>query len=90
MATRELTRLTGVPAPSLLRTALALALHAASRLLSRLAEQVALRLAVAAPTHGRTPAADPLYEFHAEAGAPEGALYVDGQLVGRLTGVTRL
>jgi hypothetical protein len=29
-------------------------------------------------------------EFHAEAGAPEGALYVDGELVGRLPGVTRL
>lgn len=29
-------------------------------------------------------------EFHAEAGAPEGALYVDGQRVGTLPGVTRL
>lgn len=29
-------------------------------------------------------------EFHAEAGAPEGALFVDGQRVGTLTGVTRL
>jgi hypothetical protein len=29
-------------------------------------------------------------EFYAEAGAPEGALYVDGQLVGHLPGVTRL
>ncbi|HEU4460946.1 MAG TPA: hypothetical protein VFR90_17630 [Methylibium sp.] len=29
-------------------------------------------------------------EFHAEAGAPEGALYVGGQLVGRLPGVKRL
>lgn len=29
-------------------------------------------------------------EFHAEAGAPEGALYVDGRLVGWLSGVTRL
>lgn len=28
--------------------------------------------------------------FHAEAGAPEGALYVDGQRVGVLPGVTRL
>jgi hypothetical protein len=34
--------------------------------------------------------ADPLLEFHAEAGAPEGALYVDGQLVGWIAGVTRL
>jgi hypothetical protein len=31
-----------------------------------------------------------LLEFHADAGAPEGALYVDGQLVGYLSGVSRL
>ncbi len=36
------------------------------------------------------PAAEPLLEFHAEAGAPEGALYVNGQLVGHLKGVSRL
>lgn len=29
-------------------------------------------------------------EFHAEAGAPEGALFVDGQRIGTLSGVTRL
>ena len=34
--------------------------------------------------------AEPLIEFHADAGAPEGALYVNGQLVGRLKGITRL
>jgi hypothetical protein len=33
--------------------------------------------------------ADPIWEFHAEAGAPEGALYVNGELVGHV-GVTRL
>ena len=32
----------------------------------------------------------PCLEFYAEAGAPEGALYVDGHLVGHLQGVTRL
>ncbi len=32
----------------------------------------------------------PVLEFHAEAGAPEGALYVDGVLFGRVEGVTRL
>ncbi|MFD2450341.1 hypothetical protein [Ideonella paludis] len=39
----------------------------------------------------RRPAAqtDPLWEFHAEAGAPEGALYVNGELVGHV-GVKRL
>jgi hypothetical protein len=34
--------------------------------------------------------AEPLLEFYADAGAPEGALYVDGELVCRLRGVTRL
>lgn len=32
----------------------------------------------------------PELEFYAEAGAPEGSLYVDGQHVGSLPGVTRL
>jgi hypothetical protein len=36
------------------------------------------------------PSAEPVLEFHAEAGAPEGALYVNGQLVGHVLGVTRL
>lgn len=31
-----------------------------------------------------------VYEFYAEAGAPEGALYVDGKLIGYVPGVTRL
>jgi hypothetical protein len=34
--------------------------------------------------------AHPMVEYHAEAGAPEGALYVNGRLVGRIEGVTRL
>jgi hypothetical protein len=37
-----------------------------------------------------SPAVEPVLEFYAEAGAPEGALYVDGQRVGVLEGVTRL
>ena len=32
----------------------------------------------------------PELEFYAEAGAPEGALYVDGQRVAQLHGITRL
>lgn len=32
----------------------------------------------------------PVFEFYAEAGAPEGALFVDGQRVGVLEGVRRL
>ena len=60
----------------------AAALRAGSRALDRLA----LRL-----THVDVQArADPLLEFYAEAGAPEGALYVNGQLVGTVAGVNRL
>jgi len=50
-------------------------------------DRLALRLAQADPA---TAAAVPVLEFCAEAGAPEGALYVDGRLVGRLEGVRRL
>lgn len=52
------------------------------RALSRLARRLAA--AEAAPTE------EPMIEFHAEAGAPEGALYVNGRLIGTLPGVTRL
>lgn len=38
----------------------------------------------------RQPVHEPVLEFYAEAGAPEGALYVDGRRVGVLPGVTRL
>ena len=57
-------------------------LRAASRMLDALAERLA---SVEAPA-----AAEPVLEYHADAGAPEGALYVNGQLVGHLTGVNRL
>ena len=30
------------------------------------------------------------FEFHADAGAPEGALYVDGRFIGWIDGVKRL
>jgi hypothetical protein len=64
------------------RHALALLLRAASRALDGLAARLALVAAA--------PAAEPLLEFHAEAGAPEGALFVNGQFVGHLPGVNRL
>jgi len=54
---------------------------------SRLLTRVARRLGTC---KGQGPSTMPLYEFHAEAGAPEGALYVDGQLVGHLPGISRL
>jgi hypothetical protein len=70
--------------PSDLRLAAAAVLYGASVGLERIARQL---VPVAAP---RADAALPLVEFHAEAGALEGALYVDGQLVGLLPGVSRL
>lgn len=57
-------------------------LASASALLARLSARL-----VAVPA---APACDPRFEFYAEAGAPEGALYVDGRFVGWLPGVTRL
>jgi hypothetical protein len=62
---------------------LATALHGASLLLGRWARQLTLGLR-------RQHTGEPVLEFYAEAGAPEGALYVDGRLVGHLEGVTRL
>lgn len=69
--------------PSAARRAMAAALRGGSQALAQLARQV-LGAAPAAPKRA------PVLEFYAEAGAPEGALYVDGQLVGHLPGVTRL
>ena len=60
----------------------AVALRCAGLLLARMAR----RLRRAEPM----PAGDPVLEFYAEAGAAEGALYVDGQLVATLPGVMRL
>jgi hypothetical protein len=68
--------------PGRARFLTAMLLHAASILLGRLA----LRLMPAQ----RELAGDPVLEFYAQAGAPEGALYVDGELVARLPGVSRL
>lgn len=71
------------PSPaSVTRHATASVLRSASAVLARLARRLAARSA-----RHRT---DPRLEFYAEAGAPEGALYLDGQLVGWLHGVTRL
>ncbi len=67
------------------RRGLALALSAASRALHGLAERLA-----APPARPARPAPPHVLEFHAEAGAPEGALYLDGVLVGHVAGVRRL
>ncbi len=66
-----------------LRHAVAAVLRGASRVLSRVARRVA------APPRVRHAHIGHL-EFYAEAGAPEGAVYADGILVGYLSGVNRL
>ncbi len=58
------------------------------RALGALLDRTAHRLAAEPRTEALW--AHPMVEFHAEAGAPEGALYVNGRLVGRIEGVTRL
>lgn len=76
------------PAPgwpsAALRHATATVLRRAGRGLDRLGRRLAADASAAPAT------VDPVLEFYAEAGAPEGALYVDGRRVGVLPGVTRL
>ena len=77
----------GPVAPSLSDSArrwIAHALHAAGALLHRWAR------AWQPPAAELPQAAEARLEFHAEAGAPEGALYLDGRRIGVLPGVTRL
>ena len=69
-------------APTARRLA-ALALRRSSVALAKLAR----RLAAAPARHDPSL---PELEFYAEAGAPEGALYLNGRLVGLLPGITRL
>jgi hypothetical protein len=59
----------------------------------RAASDALARRADVAATVEAVPAAAEVVEFHAlhrDAGAPEGALYVNGVLVGVITGVSRL
>ncbi len=71
------------PAPALpARHLVAALLSSASLALGRLASRL---LHVE-----KQPAGEPVLEFYADAGAPEGALYVNGELVARLSGVNRL
>ena len=64
----------------------AAALHGASQL----AASLAARLSVAKDTTAPPAQVVEFHALHREAGAPEGALYVNGEFVGTLTGVTRL
>jgi hypothetical protein len=61
----------------------AVGLRSASAALARLSRRLARPVRRAARPL-------PQLEFYAEAGAPEGALYLDGQLVGWVSGVRRL
>ncbi len=65
------------------RRLVAMGLRRLSAVLARLSRRLARPVVRSAPT-------DPQLEFYAEAGAPEGALYLDGKLVGWVAGVTRL
>lgn len=80
----SLVRPAASPARVAVRHVVAAALNLASHALARLADR--LSAGPAAP-QVLQPAQ---LEFHAEAGAPEGALYADGVLVAVLPGVTRL
>ena len=76
------TRGTRHPVHEATRQLAARALRSASAAMTRLASHLA------EPAR-RLPAAQQR-EFHAEAGAPEGALYLDGRFVGWIQGVKRL
>jgi hypothetical protein len=69
-----------------LRRAAAVGLRGASAVLARLAR----RMALPAPAPRAVDPAASRLEFYADASAPEGALYLDGKLVGWLPHVTRL
>jgi hypothetical protein len=71
------------PAGEAARRAFAAGLRSASAALARLSRRLA-------PPLSRAAQPVPRLEFYAEAGAPEGALYLDGQLVGWVPGVSRL
>jgi hypothetical protein len=72
-------------APAALRHLAAALLQGASQALARAAQRIAMQPDKPPPV---LPA--PQLEFHAEAGAPEGALYADGVLIAKLPGVSRL
>ncbi len=68
----------------LARRAAAAGLRTASALLARMARRVAV------PPLPPAQPLPPVLEFYADAAAPEGALYLDGELVGWVPGVRRL
>jgi hypothetical protein len=84
MPTKDLPYLVAPPNAGNVRRVVAALLRLASAALEVLAQRLG---------HEERQSASPALvqlEFYAEAGAPEGALYVNGHLVGQLHGVTRL
>ena len=82
----------GFPAEHGVRQAAAQALRDASQALAQLASWLSaadIESDAAVSAAGNVYAC-PQLEFYAEAGAAEGALFIDGQLVGYVPGVTRL
>lgn len=77
---------TGQPFSATLLHLAARALRAASVLLTRLAVHLAAKRAM----RTSPPQFVEFHAFHRDGAAPEGALYVDGKLVGLLPGVKRL
>ncbi|MEO5698195.1 MAG: hypothetical protein ABIQ60_13790 [Burkholderiaceae bacterium] len=71
------------PAFEWARRAIAIALRRVSAALVRLSRRMVRHSAQVVSQDARL-------EFYAEAGAPEGALYLDGRLVGQIRGVKRL
>jgi hypothetical protein len=82
MTTRQLQFHTALGPTRATRRAAVTALRATGVMLGRLARRLHLV--------EREPVGEPVLEFYAQAGAPEGALYVDGRLVATLQGVNRL
>ena len=74
-----------VPRGRSMRRVAATLLRGASFLLGRMARQL-----LAAERRLDPPRAPAQLEFYAEAGAPEGALYADGRLVGYIEGLHSL
>jgi len=87
MSSLKYPRAGGIEAPRPAREAAlrlaAIGLRSASAALARLSRRLA-------QPAGRAVRPLPQLEFYAEAGAPEGALYLDGKLVGWVRGVQRL
>jgi hypothetical protein len=83
MLTRYLPQTESLAEVRPVRRAAAAALRALSRSLGTLARRLSRQDRI----RGQRA---PVLEFYAEAGAPEGALYIDGVLVGVVPGVNRL